>query len=456
MAKGKYLHNNKQPKSFWGLWVCLVIVLIAAVLFILFRSSVIFPAAQDPEPSTQVTTTAETTIETTQTQPTDPFVVSTASVGVTGDVLMHIPVVNASKKPDGTYDFSENYMYVQNYFNQFDLMIANLEVTLGGTEAGPYSGYPTFNCPDDIVDGLLVSGVDMVLTANNHTYDTGHNGFMRTQKVLQEKGMLHLGTRQSENEKPYAVQDLNGIRVGLVCYTYETGDPANSRKSLNGITLSTEDSSLVSSFNYRDLDGFYSEVTDTLACMAQEGADASIVFIHWGDEYQLSPNSKQKEIAQGLCNLGVDVIIGGHPHVIQPFETLTSESGHKTYCIYSVGNAVSNQRKETLQNTTSNSQYTEDGMIFGVSFEKWNDGSVNISEVSILPTWVNKQWRDDKNNYNMIPLDTAIPAWDGYRVGNVSSTYASYKRTMSIIGDGINACREEFGLPTMPMTFEPQ
>ncbi len=455
MSKGKYLKEQGKRPGSGRIWIFIAALLIAlvAVLIFFIRGHLPFSGntATTTSPAGAETTTAPTTIATTETAaPTEPFVVSTASIGVTGDVLMHSPVMNAAKKADGTYDFSDNYVFVRDYFNSFDFMIANLEVTLGGKEAGEYKGYPTFNCPDDVVDGLLVSGVDMLLTANNHTYDTGHNGFMRTQQVLEEKGMLHLGTRQSEEEKNYMVQDINGIKVGMICYTYETGDTSDGRKCLNGIPVSKDDTNLVNSFSYGDLDGFYQEVTTALDNMDQEGADASIIFIHWGEEYQLSPNSHQTTIAQGLCDLGVDVIVGGHPHVIQPFETLTSENGHNTYCIYSVGNAMSNQRRDTL--STGNARYTEDGMIFGIAFEKWNDGSVNISEISILPTWVNKEWRE-KQIYNMIPLDTAVPVWDCYEVGNVSNTYDSYARTMSIIGEGINACRRSFGLEEMPLTF---
>lgn len=452
MAKGKYLNKGRKRPQSTGIWIVIALLLIAIVGLLIFQLRDSKPDSGNSNNTTNATTTEPTTIATTETTaPTEPFIVSTASIGVTGDVLMHSPVMNAARKPDGTYDFSDNYVFMQDYFNSFDLMIANLEVTLGGPDAGEYRGYPTFNCPDDVVDGLLVSGVDMLLTANNHTYDTGHKGFMRTQQVLNEKGMLHLGTRQSEEEKNYMVQDLNGIKVGMLCYTYETGDTSDGRKCLNGIPVNKDDTNLINSFSYGDLDGFYSEVTTALESMDQEGADFSMVFIHWGDEYQLSPNTHQTKIAQGLCDLGVDVIVGGHPHVIQPFETLTSESGHNTYCIYSVGNAMSNQRRDTL--STGNAQYTEDGMVFSVSFEKWNDGSVNISEINILPTWVNKEWRDNKQNYNMIPLDTTVPVWDCYKVGNVANTYKSYERTMSIIGEGINACKAAFGHEEMPLTF---
>ncbi len=380
-----------------------------------------------------------------------PHVVSTASVGVTGDVLMHGPVIEAGKAASskaGSYDFTSMFQYVKPYYEKYDFMVANLETTLGGTEAGAYKGYPNFNCPDDIVDGLQYAGVDMLLTANNHSYDTGLNGFTRTLKVLEEKGMEHLGTQQSEDELDYIVKDINGIKIGMICYTYETTGDDSSRKYLNGIRLSEKAGPLVTSFSYDKLDSFYSEIKAYLKAMKDAGAEVTMVYIHWGNEYELSPTSSQKKIAQKLCEMGVDVIVGGHPHVVEPFTTLTSETGHKTYCIYSVGNALSNQNRVSLKDTQNN-KYTEDGLIFGVTFEKWNDGHVEIAEIEITPTWVNKEWRTDRNIYAIIPLDASLPAWNSFDVTTPSRLTESYNRTMGLVGEGLNLCRETLGLSTV-------
>ena len=327
-----------------------------------------------------------------------------------------------------------------------------LETTLSGADVG-YSGYPTFNCPDDIVDSMKSVGIDLLLNANNHTYDHGHKGFIRTQEVLNEKGMPHLGTRLSEETPPYIVQDINGIKVGMVCYTYETGDTSDGRKTLNGIPVSHDDTNLISSFHPKHLDEFYVEVRTVLDKMYEEGAEATMVYIHWGEEYQLKQNAQQSEIAQNLCELGVDVIVGGHPHVIQPFDTLTSSTGHNTYCIYSVGNAISNQRRENISQTPEG--HCEDSMIFGVTFEKWNDGSVNVSVIDILPVWVIRNRSNANGNiYYAIPLDIANEDWDRFDIPNKNYLYGSYKRTMKIVGEGLNACRETLGLEPRPMTAE--
>ena len=450
MVSGKYL--KQQPKKPVWPWLCVVAVLAAALAAILI---VLGGREEAPAPSgngttassTQQTTTQPETQQTTVT--TEPYVTGTASVGVTGDVLMHNPVLEAAKKGD-TYDFSDTYEYIASYYQQFDFMVANLEVTLGGTKAGKYQGYPTFNCPDQVVDALKGAGVDLLLTANNHTYDTGLNGMLRTQQVIKERGLPNLGTVETAGDDFWRVEEINGIKVGMVCYTYESGKSADGRKQLNGITLSQDAQELVSSFSYSDLEGFYATVKKDLSAMEAAGAEASMVYIHWGNEYQIAPNNTQKTIAQSLCDLGVDVIVGGHPHVIQPFEMLTSGE-HTTYCIYSVGNAVSNQSRNSLK-SYANARYTEDGMIFGVEFQKWNDGTVEVSGISILPTWVH---RVSKKVYDIIPLDPAVPAWNGYEVSDLAMTYESYERTMSLVGQGYNACREKFGLPEVPLTVQP-
>lgn len=461
MAHGKYENRHRRRKrNNSGIGVVVALTALLLILAVLLFAKSCTP--QTPDITTADTTESSGTNQTDDSTedsgtedpgPKEPYVVSSASVGVTGDLLMHLPVIDAAAIGNGKYDFSENFKYMKKYYERFDFMVANLETTLAGT-AMPYHGYPNFNCPDDLIDGLLGAGVDMLLTANNHSYDTYQEGMLRTLKVLEEKGMYALGTRKSKDLPTYMVKDLNGIKIGMVCYTYDTGSTSDGRKSLNGNSPMTKTASeLINTFNYSTTDKFYKELKDTLSAMKNEGAEATIVFIHWGNEYELKPTTSQTKIAKELCELGVDVIVGGHPHVVQPFETLTSSTGHTTHCIYSLGNALSNQNRNSLENTTSNAIYTEDGMVFGVEFKKWSDGTVKISSISLLPTWVNKEWRNSKNVYNIIPLDTAVEAWNCYNVSKESRTYDSYKRTMSVVGKGLNETLEDMGLTKVPLTF---
>lgn len=377
--------------------------------------------------------------------------VATASFGVTGDILIHNDVLKAASVSDGNYDFDPMFSTISSYYKKYNKMIANLEVTLGGAEKG-YSSYPMFNTPDSIVSALKNSGVDLLLTANNHTYDTGTAGMKRTLQVLDGIGMEHTGTRSTDTGPRYLVSNVNGIKVGLMCYTYETQSSTAGRKALNGLLLSAEAGPLVNSFDYNNLSAFYTDAQNSIAEMKNQGAEAIVFFVHWGNEYQLSQNSYQKNIAQKLCNLGVDVIVGGHPHVVQPFDTLVSPEGHETVCIYSIGNALSNQRR-TLISSAPNG-HTEDGMIFSFSLEKWSDGTVIISDVNILPTWVDLTNKNGKKVYRVIPLDASVSDWTTLGISNVSQGKASYNRTMKIVGSGLNEYRTSHGLSAVKTSIE--
>lgn len=459
MARGKFQARRGNGGYYIVMLILLALIIITGTYILRMLDT---PGSETLPTQTQQetpTTTSPTTVITEPatepateptTVPTEPYVVSTASVGVTGDVLIHSPVYNGALV-NGVYDFSGIFSNIAEYYQRYDFMVANLEVPLAGSGKG-YSGYPQFNCPDSIADALKGAGVDMLLTANNHTYDQGHSGFVRTQEVLEEKGMLHLGTRLSLDTPLYTVQEINGIRVGMVCYTYETGDTSDGRKTLNGISVSHDDTDLIGSFHPKKLDEFYAEVQAVLNGMYENGAEATMLYIHWGDEYQTKQNSQQSEIAQKLCELGVDVIVGGHPHVIQPFTTLTSSTGHTTYCIYSVGNAISNQRRTNISSAPNG--HTEDSMIFGVTFEKWNDGSVKIREVDILPLWVHREWQDPRGYvYSILPLDLEAD-WSSYDSDAQKYLDGSYERTMDIVGEGLNAAREALGLSARPLTAE--
>lgn len=412
-------------------------------------------------PETTSTNAPETavTAEETETVPkvTEPHPVSTASLGVTGDILIHETNYRSAYRSDGTYDFTENYEFIKPYFEKYDLMIANLEVTLGGPNptVGSYpSAYPLFNCPDSVVDALKGAGVDLLLTANNHSYDTRTAGLTRTVQTVREKGVEYLGTRDTTEESFYKVKQIGDVKVGLACFTYSTVS-SSGIKALNGITMDRDAGPLVSSFSYDRLEEFYTEAASAIAQMEQQGADATVFFIHWGNEYQYKPNSYQTAMANRLCEMGVDVIVGGHPHVIQPFETITAENGNETLCIYSTGNAISNQRK-FLMDSDNYSGHTEDGMIFGVTFEKWSDGSVRLKEVNIEPTWVIREYRSGRQVYQIIPLDLTVPDWKVFNLtdGTVAEAKASYNRTLELVGTGLNAAREKLGLAPLPLTVQ--
>lgn len=379
---------------------------------------------------------------------------ATATVAATGDILMHYPVIKSGSRGDGTYNFDSIFTYINPYVAEADFAAANLETTLNGLDNGyPYQGYPRFNSPDEIVYGLKNAGFDMLLTANNHTFDTGEKGFFRTLSVVDEAELVRIGTNASPEEKKYTLQEINGISVGMICYTYETEDGDPAKKSLNCLPVTERAGELVNTFHYARLDDFYADLEGKLSDMAQDGAQASIVFLHWGNEYQLAENDTQREMAQRICDLGVDVIIGGHPHVVQPVDLLTSRTDetHKMVCLYSMGNAVSNQRISQLPTYKG---YTEDGVLFQVQFAAYSDGSVVLESADALPTWVNltRSEGSGKTAYEIIPLDREVEDWkSAFTLSD--SEYAgaeqSYARTMSILGEGLEKVRQ--GLEAQPL-----
>lgn len=362
-----------------------------------------------------------------------------ATVTVTGDLLIHKPIINACAEGSG-YDFTEVFQYIAGYVSRSDLAVANLETTLAGTENGyEYSGYPNFNCPDDIVDAAKAAGFDMLLTANNHSYDTDSVGFLRTQQVIREKGLQNLGTTMSDEEAPYIIKDINGIRLGLICYTYGEIDEITGQPAVNAFTLSQELANNINVFAYDKLDRFYGEMERQIGAMKAEGAEAIVLFIHWGAEYQTHTTSSQPVIAQKMCDLGVDVIVGGHPHVIQPVEVLTSslDPSRKTLCVYSLGNAVSNQRSDNMSLDTG---HTEDGMLFTFSFVKYSNGLVALESAELLPTWVCIRSSDTVFDYNILPLDKTVTDWkSAFDIGddNLASAESSWQRTMDLTGEGM-------------------
>lgn len=421
----------------------LIAVLIAAVFTAALFTYGVTGGSRDNNTALQTQPSTQTTEPSTApTVPEDPgvTVTGTATLGATGDMLMHMPCVNPALQSDGTYDFGTYFTNFSAYVQAVDYAVANLETTLAGT-AYKYSGYPQFNCPDGIIPSLKSAGFDMMLTANNHTYDTLSTGFFRTQEIIAQYGMDHIGTKPDAETDSYLIKNINGIRVGMVCYTYETNDNPDKIDLNGGTDLKEDEEPLINVFLKNDVAGFSADLAENIADMKADGAEAIVLYIHWGEEYQTKQNSQQKAMAQAACDLGVDVIVGGHPHVIQPLDLLTSttDDSHKTVCLYSTGNALSNQRIEHMNLKTG---HTEDGIFFSFTLVKYSDGTVRVEGVEVLPLWINLYTSSTtgKAVYDILPLDKEVTDWKtAFKLTNSTLTQAnnSYDRTMKIVGGGL-------------------
>ena len=446
-------HRKNQGSAVVGILVALILVLLVldAGVIALILNIPSAPASMPEEPTVLATepeelpTIATETTEPPTTMPEPEHVVSTATIVSTGDILMHMPVISSGASAGG-YNFDSIFRYITDDIKAADYAVANLETTLAGLDNGyKYAGFPNFNSPDAIVDAVKEAGFDMLLTANNHSYDTTLVGYKRTLEVVRGAGLETLGTYLSADEQKWTIEDIDDIKVGMLCYTYATGVGSNGGPQLNG-NAAIKEAGICNYFTYSNLPAFYSEVEGYLDEMKQAGAEATVLYIHWGTEYQLSPNQTQIDMAQQLCDLGIDVIIGGHPHVVQPMDLLTSTQNpdHKTVILYSMGNAVSNQRQGALSSIST--AHTEDGVLFYVTFSKYSDGTVYLEDVNLTPTWVYMNSNSGSRQYNIVPLDNGKrDEWQvDYNMSDndFNNAQRSYDRTEAIVSEGLSKSRE--------------
>ncbi len=364
--------------------------------------------------------------------------IARADFTVAGDVMLHMPIVRTNQTSDG-YNFEDIFAYVRPYLAAADFTVANLETTLSGTDGKEYTGFPYFNSPDAIALSAKNVGFDMLLTGNNHSYDYGTAGLKRTLSVLKGYKLETLGTVENKEETRHVIKNVGGVRVGMLNYTFADIDE-NGYVTMNDRTTESAALGLINAFDYDKLSLFYTEVGSEIATMKANGVDAIVLFIHWGDDYSTNASEKQKEIAQKLCDLGVDVIAGSHPHVVQPIDLLTSSANpaHKTVCMYSMGNFLSNQRADNIGQTTG---HCEDGILFNFTLSKYNDGTTRLSEVSLMPTWVLVRGKDDNRDFDILPLDQTVTNWgSAYSLSTEQQSAArnSYNRTMAVVTSGLN------------------
>jgi len=293
----------------------------------------------------------------------------------TGDIMQHMPQVDAAWNSEaGLYIYDSCFKYINPWLSGADIAIANLETTLAGK---PYSGYPAFSSPDELVNGMLHAGIDIVGTANNHCCDRGRTGIERTISILDSMGMMHMGTYL--NTEAYIstnpmIINTKGFRLAIVNYTYGT----------NGIPV--PENNVVSLIEKERMELDMKAIKDS-------AVDFSIIYIHWGEEYQREPNVFQKDIAEFLFTNGADIIIGSHPHVIQPMEWRKADNYKKDQLVvWSLGNYVSNQRK----------RFTDGGSMFSVTLQK-KAGKACIKDARYQLTWVYNPIENSKKQYYILP-----------------------------------------------------
>ena len=242
-----------------------------------------------------------------------------------GDNLLHNTVSNSCKTEEGGFDFAPLYANIAPFAQKADLAFINEEVPL----AGEVGAYPMLSAPTDVAAGLKETGFNIVNTATNHSLDKGQDGLLTSLEALKSQGfdaVLGCFATQEEASEP-ALVEKQGVTFGFLSYTYGT----------NGIPLPSDKPWMVSLIDEGKME------SDMAALRPQ--CDVLVVSMHWGVEYQTAPSDEQRALAQKLAGWGADIIIGTHPHVLQPVEMLTRPDGGQTLCVYSLGNFVSGQHR---------------------------------------------------------------------------------------------------------------
>lgn len=321
-----------------------------------------------------------------------PPIQTEASLVAVGDIMVHSPQLPGYYDASAdTYDFSPWFKLVKPILKQGDWVFGNLETPLAGEDL-KYSGYPRFNAPTELAGTLQDTGFQILSTANNHTLDRGFVGLTRTLHNLRDNGLVPVGTNESTTDaKRLVIEERNGIKLGFLAYTYST----------NGIPIPKDHPYAV---NMIDVPA----MTEDIAKLRQAGADAIVVSVHDGIEYQRMPNDSQRSVAKQLIEAGADIILGSHPHVVQPYETievqdpLRPDGVRRGFVIYSLGNFISNQKDD----------WKDVGVILQLKLTKTTDSNgkswTEWSDVQTTPTYVITRMIAKNKHYTIVPLSVAL------------------------------------------------
>lgn len=357
-----------------------------------------------------------------------------------GDVMAHEKQLRCHKF-GAEYDFTADYKYIRGIISKADISVVNLETVLGGET--PYSGLPPFNSPDSLADALKYGGFNVIGTANNHIRDRGDDGMKRTSEVLRGKGFTVIGTAGTKDETKYALVEKNGIKVGLVNFTVSInrGIPASAEDYVDCLRRSND-------FK-KGLKNLGSEID----LLKKYGAEFIAVYMHWGTEYT-EANDIQKNLAHSIADMGADLIVGSHPHILQGVDEYESPKTRKEVLIYySLGNFDSNQGY-TYGTGSGN---CETGALALIKLKRLDDGSVAIDSAGYLTTYMHKpniktQYTEDGRTHEICTTAYYIvPASDA--AANPSLYEGAAGALLEHIRQGVINGEDIIGAPGIALQF---
>ena len=361
----RFFRNYHQWSNKTFIAVLLIAVAISMALTLLAEGLKGFPLTSSS--TTVVSQTADSKEKTTATEQE-----TSARIMANGDLLYHDIIYISAKKSDGTYDFHENFEYVKPWLKQADLVIGDFEGTVNKDHY--LAGYPLFNAPGEVLDAIKDAGYQVLDLAHNHILDSQIEGVVSTADAIEKAGMTPIGvyTHEPRDKAPIVIKEVNGIKVALLAYSY----------GFNGIEQSISQEDYNRYLSDLDEDKMKAEIE-----RAEKEADITIIMPQMGVEYQIEPTEEQKKLYHKMIDWGADIIFGGHPHVVEPAETV-EKNGDKKLIIYSMGNFISNQRIETMQDV-ENAKWTERGVLMDVTIKK-KSGKTTIETAQAHPSWVSR------------------------------------------------------------------
>ena len=291
-----------------------------------------------------------------------------------GDIMSHLAQIQyANNKGGGSYDFSDSFAYVKDYVSDADISIGNYETTTNPNQQ--YSGFPRFNTPIEFIYAIKDAGFDILTTANNHSLDTDVEGLHSTIYAIDEVGLGHVGS-QKVGEDKILYKNVNGIKLAFLAYTY----------GANGLVNLVEVREEVPELNYLHADQIKADINEAKS----NGADFVVVYPHWGIEYHSEPSADQVELGRNMIEWGADLVIGNHPHVVEPYEYYETEDGRTGFIAYALGNFISFQNLEN-----NNDIRTEQSVSYEIDLTKnKKNGATSIENIEAHPVWVGVNYNE--------------------------------------------------------------
>ena len=392
---------NKKSKILYGRIFLLIIIL--AFIFCLIKFVVpdktVDVASSNLSADSRIAENSTNNINSDSEIKQEPITFSLAAIG---DVMCHnTQYMDAYNSSTDSYDFSYVFEDIQTYIQSADISIGSLETTFAGKDRG-YSNYPTFNSPEQLAYDLSEMGLDVLSTAGNHALDKGFSGLSNTLDVLDDANISHSGTyRSQEDRDSVLIKDVKGVKVAILSYTYGT----------NGIPVPSDKEFCV---NLIDKDLIKQDIENAKS----QNADVIISCMHWGIEYQTTPNDEQEDLADFLFENGVDIILGNHPHVLQPMEkrsvTLADGTAEDCFVVYALGNFICDQ----------NSENTRNSIILNLDITKNPDGKISIDKVDYVPIYMYKNSNLNIRKMKLLDIEKSISDYEnGVDTSISSSTY---------------------------------